>query len=716
MRRGKNRNIHGLRRPLAAAGFALFAALTALSLSESVRAAVALSVITGGVLLFALFFCGRPLRLCICCGAALVGCLLFLFSSAFVSAPARAAAGENVGVCAKVLSFPEPSANRKRYYVSARITANGARVPGKVRLSLPAGETRQCDFAADLEPGDTVTFSGTLYVLGGVNAAVRRSFQSRRLFLGAYPTKAATRNPAEKRPLWARFLSLRQAAITALHTRFPGDAGGLLISLLFGEKRFLSGESYRALRVAGAAHLLAVSGLHLSIWVLGLFSILRRRGVSLRLTSLLCMGVTLLVMSFALFTGSVLRAGFMLLLYLLGGILRRESDGLNSLGFAVIVCLLLDPFLAGNVGFLLSVLSTAAIFLFAFPLSEKWMSRFETKRPKLHRTVCAVCESVCVSVSVTAVTAPVLIYFFGSVSLVGVLTNLLFLPLTTPLLLCAGASLLLGGLPLLGAAVCGLTRLLALLVLKIAFGVSSLPFAALSAEKIYAVPALLCTACLCVLLWLPQSRLRTRKRRSVGAAAAVLFASVVCVCAIYEAGTVRFVMLQAGEGSCVCLRQGNEAALLRFDCGAYEADLAMDTLEESGVRLRFAVLTGSENDAALCSRLQPEKVFVRGGKNTVPDPFAAALCGEDRVSFAGFQVRLLADGVLLEGRGQRFFLSDRNTLALSSISGIIHTDAAASAFSTAQDTLVLAVGKNGSLRLRGENDWHILMKKNSAAT
>ncbi|MBQ7598027.1 MAG: ComEC/Rec2 family competence protein [Clostridia bacterium] len=695
-----------LRRPLAVAGFALFGSMATLSLLGTAKAAVLLAVLCGVCFLCALgfFFRRRSLRLCTVSGAALLGCLLFLFSFLFVLTPALESAGENAAVSARVTSFPQVSENKKRVYVTAKLTVNGKTAPGNARLSLPAKETRFCDFASELRPGDTVRFSGTVYALGGENKAVRRSFQSRRLFLGAYPTSRAERIAAAHLPLFGRFLALRQSAIETLRTRFSGDTAGLLISLLFGDKAFLSAESYRAFRVAGAAHLLAVSGLHLSVWVLGFYTLLRRRGVSLRLTTVLSMIVTLLVMAFALFSGSILRAGFMLLIFLFGGLLRRESDGLNSLGVSVIVCLLLDPFLSGNVGFLLSVLSTAAIFALAFPLSARLLRPRHFKSLRVRRLVTAITEAVCVSVCIPVVTAPVLIYFFGSISLVGVLSGLFFLPLTTPLLLCAGASLLLGGVPLLGTLVCTLTNLLSLLALKFTAAVSALPFAALHMEKFSALPALGVSVCLCALLLLFLSKLRRRKKRALCVLFAVLFLLCTLVPAMTERGTVRLWMLQVGQGSCVLLKKGNDAALLQFDCDDYHAALAVDTLEQSGVRLLDAVLSGGENDALLCARLQPEHIFQKGGTNT-----------EKRFFFDDFDVRVLSNGVLLSGRGQTMLLSDEHLLTFSAGAERIHTDAAASAISTANDTLLLEISKTGSMLLRGENDWHILMKKNSAA-
>ena len=701
---------------MAVAGLALFFALAFLTLCASARAAVLLAACSGAAFVCGLFrlFRRHSLWFCTVSGAVLVGCLLFLLSNLFVTTPALNAAEENVPVHAVVKSFPTLSANKKRYYVTATVTADGVRVPGKVRLSLPAGETRLCDSAADLSPGDRISFTGTLYALGGTNSEVRRSFQSRRLFLGAYPTDRAVLTPARRVSLWARFLSLRQKAISTLRTRFSDEVSGVLISLLFGDKSFLPDGVYRAFRNAGVAHLLAVSGLHLSVWVLVLFRVLRRR-CNVRLAALVCMGVTMLVMAFALFSGSVLRAGFMLLLFLLGALLRRESDGLNSLGFAVLVCLLFDPFLAGNIGFLLSVLSTASIFLFAEPLSRWLLSFSGAKRPRVRRALSSVCGVVCVSFCVSLVTAPVLIYAFGSVSLIGVLTNLLFLPLTTPLLLCAGGSLLFGGLPLLGEAVCVLTRLLCVLSIRLASLCASVPFAFLSCEKIYAVPALLFSLCACGLLWLLFKEKKRRAHHLLAASLAVLLVLSVGVPAFLEAGTARLVVMQAGQGSAVLLKKGSRAALLRFACDSYHGDLVLDDLADSGVTLFAAVLEGSENDAALCKRLAPQSVYLRGDA-TLFAIEGANVQSEKAFSFAGFQVRLLSDGVLLTGRGQRFFLSDANTLALFENSVIIHTDDSDTELSTAKDALVLAIFENGSVRLRGENDWHILMKKNSNAT
>ena len=719
MRTEPKQETRGLRRPLAVVGLSLFAAMLCLTLMGSVRAAVVLSVMSGAVFAGGLlcFRSRHPLFLCTASGAVLAGCLLFLLSWLLAVAPAERLPGEQVEISAVVSAFPERSENRRRYYVTARAVANGVRVPGKVRLSLPAGDDRRCDFAADLRPGDRVTFTGTLYVLGGKNADVQRSFRSRRLFLGAYPTKAVTLDPTERLSLWGRFLALREGAIRRLKTRFSGDVGGVLIALLFGEKSALSADSYRSFRDSGVAHLLAVSGMHLTLWVLLLQELLRRRGVGMRTAALVSMAVTVLVMAFAMFSGSVLRAGFMLLLYLFGAILHRGSDGLNSLGFASLVCLLLNPFLAGNVGFVLSVLSVFAMFAFAAPLSQRLLAFLRVKRPAWRRLLVLGCESVCVSACVSVVTAPVLIYAFGRVSLVSVLTNLLFLPLAAPLLVCAGVSLLLGGVPLLGAAVCTLTRLFALLALKLASAVSSLPFAAISCEKTHAVTALACTLCCFGLLGLIlQTDRRGQRKKALAAALSALLVCCLTVPGIAEAGTVRLVMLQAGEGSCVFLQQGSDAALLQFDCDDYHADLAVDALEARGVTLRAAVLSGTPNDTLLLSRLSPETVILSAGAQASALPAGTPLSSSNTFIFGPFNLRSVTDGVLFEGRGHTFFLSDTHLLTASDGEQTIHTDAANARFSTAQDGLVLVCSKNGTLRLRGENNWHILMKKNSNGT
>ena len=305
----------------------------------------------------------------------------------------------------------------------------------------------------------------------------------------------------------------RQRLIETLSRAFEPEQGSLVAAVLFGEKSTMPDDLYAAFRRAGAAHIMAVSGLHLSAWIFFLLSLWKKRTQDLRRAGLVLSGVTLLLMALAACSGSVLRAGLMMLVYLFGLVLRKNADGLNSLGFACLSILCVRPAFCFHVGFILSVLSTLAILTIALPLTERSRAKIDAlvRQPVLGGALNACAASAIISVCVTVVTLPVQIGAFGSVSLVTVVTNLLLLPFLLPLLVLGGLFLMLHWVPLLGTLLHFLTNTLALYCIRVAKAMSALPFAVWTApagsEKWVFLVFALCAAAVAAVCFQRHKRL-----------------------------------------------------------------------------------------------------------------------------------------------------------------------------------------------------------------
>ncbi len=501
-------------RPFAVCGLTLFFVMLALSFLPGVRYAAA-----AGAVFFVLLVCGllhRKSRKAgylpfACCGA-LLGCLLLIAFCTLQQQPALSFVRTRDVLVCEARDYPRPNSRGNRLLVTAKVTLeDGTRVPGFVQLSLPRHETDACNFASDVEPGDTIRFTGPLYALGGDNASVVRSFQSRSLFLGSYPVLNGSLQKNARPSPYMRLLRLRKDMIRTLQRSFLPDQASLLTAVLFGDKSQMSDALYDAFRRAGAAHIMAVSGMHLSAWVFFLLWLWKKRTRNLQTAGGVLLLVVLAVMALAGFSGSVLRAGLMMGVYLVGLLLRRRPDGLNSLGFAALVILCVRPGFCMHVGFILSVLSTLAILTFALPITQQ-IDRVITRRVRtqpLDRWLSAAAASVCISVCVTVVTLPVQIASFGAVSLVTVLTNLLLLPFLLPLLLLGGLFLLLHAVPVLGTVLRFLCEGVARYCIRIAKTMAALPYASLTLPKSAAVWAAVLTAAFC----LAFLALRLKKRR-----------------------------------------------------------------------------------------------------------------------------------------------------------------------------------------------------------
>ncbi|MDE5785214.1 MAG: ComEC family competence protein, partial [Duncaniella sp.] len=152
-------------------------------------------------------------------------------------------------------------------------------------------------------------------------------------------------------------------------SRLSPSGKTFMITLLTGDKTYLTPDARQNFARAGVAHVLALSGLHVAIITI-IISILLFPFTALRLNKLKGLITVGLLWFFAMITGlspSVVRAVVMASVFLLGMLLERRPAPLNSLCFAALCILTADPLAVYSIGFQLSF--AAVIFILAF--SEK---------------------------------------------------------------------------------------------------------------------------------------------------------------------------------------------------------------------------------------------------------------------------------------------------------------------------------------------------------
>jgi len=209
----------------------------------------------------------------------------------------------------------------------------------------------------------------------------------------------------------------------AIEQNLSGGPAGLLKGILLGDKRAVPTEVREAFTQCGVNHVLAVSGLHVGLIASVVFFGLRLCGLGRGATAWIT--VFLLVL-YALVTGlppSVVRASVMASLIILGRLGEWEGDGWNALGVAGLVGLIARPADILDVGFQLSFVATGGIMLFYRPILDcfpQWGGRF------VGQTIWA---PMAVSLAAQVTTMPLIITYFGVVSIVGLVANLVIVPL-----------------------------------------------------------------------------------------------------------------------------------------------------------------------------------------------------------------------------------------------------------------------------------------------
>ena len=232
---------------------------------------------------------------------------------------------------------------------------------------------------------------------------------------------------------------VRASGVEVLRAHLSEARAPLAAALLLGSRESLPAEESREFLVTGTIHILSISGLHVGILALALFSILRTlavpRGWAL-VTVAVCTGLYMLLVRAET---PVVRATLLVWLSCLGGALGRRSLAINALAAAAIIVLVWHPPELFRVGTQLSFLSTAVLIgatsiLPARRPSDDPIERLiERSRGRgerwLRRHGRQVLDVVLTGAAIWAVTAPIVAARFHVVSPVGLVLNPLIAPL-----------------------------------------------------------------------------------------------------------------------------------------------------------------------------------------------------------------------------------------------------------------------------------------------
>ena len=228
--------------------------------------------------------------------------------------------------------------------------------------------------------------------------------------------------------------AFRKFAAASIVGLFPQPEAGLLLGLALGDASHLDPGIARDFQATGLGHLLVVSGENVAMVLAPIMAL----AVALRLTRWPRFALALATVGgFVLLTGaepSVMRAGVMATLGLFGVLMGKPRSTAALLSGAVLVLLMLDPWLVWSIGFQLSVAATAGMVALGTPLAER------LGRAMPRPIALAFGASLAAQLGVT----PVLLFHFHEVPLITLPANLAAFPAVSPALLFGLAAALLG--------------------------------------------------------------------------------------------------------------------------------------------------------------------------------------------------------------------------------------------------------------------------------
>lgn len=243
------------------------------------------------------------------------------------------------------------------------------------------------------------------------------------------------------RNLWVKFnqdlINTRQKFKAIIDTQLSLPASGLLNAMLLNYRREITPELSLAFNKTGLTHIIAISGLNITLIATMLFELFIALGIKRKKVFWLAMTILTIYVLMIGAPASAARALIMSGIFLYALSIGRLSTGFNALMLAAVILLLINPYaLVYDIGFQLSFLAVLSLMLFYEKILD-WL-KFLPENLQIRALVT-------MTLAAQILTLPVIIYYFGRISLIAPIANILVVPVL-PIMTIAGFILIGAGL------------------------------------------------------------------------------------------------------------------------------------------------------------------------------------------------------------------------------------------------------------------------------
>ncbi|WP_139994298.1 DNA internalization-related competence protein ComEC/Rec2 [Paenibacillus paridis] len=372
-----------------------------------------------------------------------------LLAAAEADGPRAAYAAEAFGT---IVSAVEIDGDRAMFRVAAdRVHVEGEDAAQELRerflVHVRLNVQPEQEIAAAWQRGDRVRLTGelarpvTASNSGGFD--YRRYLSSQRIHWllkvqGTAAVEAATGPGWTAAALLGRVDAARDYLGARFDVLYPESQSGYMKGLVLGIREDLDPEQFQQFSRLGLTHILAISGLHVAVFLYVLGGSLRLARMSReRILLILILSVPLYVLLSGA-SPSVVRAGLMSVLGLLAARMGKLKDGLHLLAAAAVLMLVCDPFFIENVSFQLSFIVTIGLIVGVQPV-RRAMPRWKKGN--------ALLDLAAVTVVAQIVSFPVSIYYFNQFHALSVVANFVLVPFISFIVMPLGAIALVLAIP-----------------------------------------------------------------------------------------------------------------------------------------------------------------------------------------------------------------------------------------------------------------------------
>jgi competence protein ComEC len=566
-----------MKRPFCVIGGSfLTAALLASFLSDSVQ--VILLITCTLLFFFALIFLKAPHRctVAVACFCAATALGLFLFQTQLNYRPVAALDQQTISIRATITDITQRTNHRYSYTLTVTQTDTDLSLP-KFTTILYTNAQLSAECYDDIEvtadfflPSNQDSFNSIRY------------YQADGIYILASLNEdhPVTVYENHNRPISYYFHQLNDSLCRTVDQRLPSPESSILKGLVLGDREDIPFSLEQDYTKAGIVHLLAISGVHVSILAGFLYLVLSRLKIPRRISTLLQMAG---VAGFILLSGmqiSSLRAGGMIFLLLAGRMVYRRADPLNSLCCAGFFIVLSNVYAIMDIGFLMSFCATLGILLCYRPISHRLIQKLNLTGTAAVKVI----ELISLSFSANLFLLPVYINVFGTLSIISILSNVI-------VSLFASVELILGFIlvfflafpipAVITAPLCTAETLLIQLQNAIASFLGNFPFATIGLDNDYVVIWMIISIIICAAVFL------YRKRKSYFCQAALfitaLFVLTYSVFMICGSNQTRVCIIGDGTTSNIIVIDHQNATVISTKDDDYIDELTYHYLQKNGI-------------------------------------------------------------------------------------------------------------------------------------
>lgn len=360
---------------------------------------------------------------------------------------------------------------------------------------------------------------------------------------------------------------------------FDSESAGIVKAMLVADKSTLDKNIKKLYSENGIAHIMAISGVHVAIIGMTLYGFLRKLRIGRLISGTFSIAIIILYGIMTGMSSSTERAVIMLILSIAAEYFGRKTDAPTSMGFAMIIMVLGNPYVILDAGFQLSFAAITGVTVVAPQLRKllRTFKRFikaadEKKKQKhkkimsLRKVIIKLIDALVVGIASFITTTPVIIYYYYQFPPYSILINLIVIPLVS---LIVGGSILvvLTGLFFTGAAVVMTypVRLILFGYKYLCIFASGLPGASVLVGHI-SIGMVFVYYLSVVLIFVILRMIRIGKTEREGPILYLMLATVLFLTVVYEVysydKSLKVVYMDVGQGDGVLLRTSGHGGIL----------------------------------------------------------------------------------------------------------------------------------------------------------